>query len=299
MSYMAVTPEILADAAADVAGIGVAVRAASAAASIPTTGLLAAGADEVSAALAALFGAHAQGYQAVSVQVATFHQQFVRALTAAATSYAGAEAAAVSPLQVLLNVINAPTELLLRRPLIADGAPGGVVNGIGQPGGAGGLIFGNGGAGGSTTVAGGTGGAGGAAGLFGNGGAGGKGGPATATLIGGTGGSGGAGGMIFGAGGAGGPGGIGTLSAAGGTGGIGGNAGLFGTGGTGGMGGQGATGTTGTNPDQLPGPYLHAHDGANGTNGSDGKPGDAGVGPNQQVASARPAQTENLRSLEP
>nr|WP_223163860.1 PE family protein [Mycobacterium simiae] len=45
--------------------------------------MLAAGADEVSAAIAALFGTHGQAYQAyraLSAQAVAFHQQFVQLL---------------------------------------------------------------------------------------------------------------------------------------------------------------------------------------------------------------------------
>jgi hypothetical protein len=111
-----------------------------------------------------------------------------------------------SPLQTLgqdvLGVVNAPTEALLGRPLIGNGANG--APGTGQAGGPGGILFGNGGAGGSGAP-GQAGGAGGAAGLIGNGGAGGAGG------AGANGGSGGTGGMLFGNGGNGGSGGNGAL----------------------------------------------------------------------------------------
>jgi hypothetical protein len=43
--------------------------------------------------------------------VAAFHEQFTRALTASANSYAGAEATSIDELQ--LGLINAPTQLLL------------------------------------------------------------------------------------------------------------------------------------------------------------------------------------------
>lgn len=146
MSFVIATPEMVAAAAADLANIGSTVSAANATAAAPTIGMLAAGADEVSAAIAALFGAHAQAYQKLSAQAAAFHNQFVQALNAGANTYASAEAANVSPLQTLeqdlLGVINAPTELLLNRPLIGPGADGGTVNGVGQPGQAGGLLFG-------------------------------------------------------------------------------------------------------------------------------------------------------------
>ncbi|WP_139805354.1 PE family protein, partial [Mycobacterium intermedium] len=109
---------------------------AGSAAALPTTQVLAAGADEVSAAVAALFSGHAQAYQAVSSQAAAFHAHFVQMLQAGAGAYATAEAANASPMQQLLNAINAPTQTLLGRPLIGDGANG--VDGTGAARGAGG-----------------------------------------------------------------------------------------------------------------------------------------------------------------
>ncbi|WP_016719227.1 PE domain-containing protein, partial [Mycobacterium tuberculosis] len=49
MSFVSVAPEIVVAAATDLAGIGSAISAANAAAAAPTTAVLAAGADEVSA----------------------------------------------------------------------------------------------------------------------------------------------------------------------------------------------------------------------------------------------------------
>ncbi|WP_244603794.1 PE family protein, partial [Mycobacterium attenuatum] len=151
MLYLVAVPEALVAAAADVAGIGSLVGAANAAALAPKTDLLAAGGDEVSAAVAALFSRHAGEYQVLSQQVARFHAEFVRTLTGAGNAYAAAEAASATPLQTLVDdvlaVINAPTNLLLGRPLIGnghDGAPG-----TGAKGGAGGILIGNGGDGGS------------------------------------------------------------------------------------------------------------------------------------------------------
>jgi triacylglycerol lipase len=63
-----------------------------------TTGVLAAAEDEVSAAIAAMFSAHGQGYQALSSQAAAFHERFVQALTGATGAYAAAEAAGAAPL---------------------------------------------------------------------------------------------------------------------------------------------------------------------------------------------------------
>ncbi|QEX89627.1 hypothetical protein F6W99_00401 [Mycobacterium tuberculosis] len=84
MSFVVAAPEVVVAAASDLAGIGSAIGAANAAAAVPTMGVLAAGADEVSAAVADLFGAHAQAYQALSAQAALFHEQFVHAMTAGA-----------------------------------------------------------------------------------------------------------------------------------------------------------------------------------------------------------------------
>ncbi|WP_459797844.1 PE family protein, partial [Mycobacterium riyadhense] len=92
---------------------------------LPTAGVVAAAADEVSAAIAAIFGAHAQGFQALSSQAAAFHEQFVRALVAGAGSYAAADAVNAAPLQALeqgvLGAVNAPTQALLGRPIIGNG----------------------------------------------------------------------------------------------------------------------------------------------------------------------------------
>ncbi|MBN4678397.1 PE family protein, partial [Pandoraea nosoerga] len=120
-------------------------------------------------ALASLFSGHAVSYQQVAAQATALHDQFVQALTGAGGSYALTEAANVQ--QNLLNAINAPTQALLGRPLIGDGAVGTASSPDGQDGG---LLFGNGGDGGSVGAAptgignGGNGGNGG--GLFGAGG---------------------------------------------------------------------------------------------------------------------------------
>ncbi|WP_156767293.1 PE family protein, partial [Mycobacterium sp. E796] len=43
--------------------------------------MLAAGADEVSAALATLFSGHAQEFQALGAEAALFHQQFTQTMS--------------------------------------------------------------------------------------------------------------------------------------------------------------------------------------------------------------------------
>lgn len=205
MSFLIASPEALAATATYLTGIGSAINAANAVAAAPTTEILAAGTDEVSTAISALFGAHAQAYQALSAHVAAFHDQFVHTLTAGAGSYMAAEAAA-SPLQALqlelLNAINAPTLALLGRPLIGDGtdaAPGS--GGDGGAGGRAGAIGngGDGGNGGTSNTPGGSGGDGGNGGNAGLIGSGGNGGNAEIVISGGSvAGTGGNGGLLLG-----------------------------------------------------------------------------------------------------
>ncbi len=68
MSFVIVAPELMAMAAADLAGIESVLQAAHAAAATSTTQVLAAAGDEVSAAVAALFSAHGQEYQALNAK---------------------------------------------------------------------------------------------------------------------------------------------------------------------------------------------------------------------------------------
>ncbi|WP_272890651.1 PE family protein, partial [Mycobacterium marinum] len=128
LSYVTAAPEALAAAAGDLTGIGEALRAATAAAAPSTTSLVAAAGDEVSTAIATLFSEHAQSYQALSAQMAAFHDRFMNALAGAGGSYASAEAANATPLQTieqdLLGAVNAPTQVLFGRGLIGDGANG-------------------------------------------------------------------------------------------------------------------------------------------------------------------------------
>src|SRR3977135_276152 len=98
MLFVIAAPELVAAAAGDLASIGSTISAANAAAAAPTTGIVVAAQDEVSAVIAALVGSHAQEYQALSTQGAAFHEQFVQALNVGAGSYAATEAASASPL---------------------------------------------------------------------------------------------------------------------------------------------------------------------------------------------------------
>jgi PE family len=93
MSFVTTQPEALSAAAGNLQGIGSSISAQNAAAAAPTTGVVPAAADEVSALTAAQFAAHAQMYQAVSAQAAAIHEMFVNTLGTSAGSYAATEAA--------------------------------------------------------------------------------------------------------------------------------------------------------------------------------------------------------------
>ncbi len=121
MAYLITAPETLASTAADVQGIGSAISAAGANAAGPTTGLLAAADDEVSAAIANLFGAYGQEYHAVLSQAATFHNSFTQALAAAASAYAQAEAANAALVSGISNQLGAQMQALLGQTSIAAG----------------------------------------------------------------------------------------------------------------------------------------------------------------------------------
>ncbi|KQH79756.1 hypothetical protein AO501_13610 [Mycobacterium gordonae] len=255
MSFITVVPDVVAASALRLSGVSAGLIDANAVAAVATTDVLAAGVDEVSAAIAALFSSHGHQYQLLNAQADAWNARFMQTLSAASGSYAAAEASGAATLQTLeqdvLALINAPTNALLGRPLIGPGADGTTnAQGIGTPGGAGGILIGSGGNGGNSTAAGAAGGAGGAAGLIGTGGNGGSGG------WGALGGAGGTGGLLYGNGGwggAGGPVGIG---------GAGGNAILWGTGGGGGIGGELAAGGAGGS-----GGFLVGNGGGGGTGG--------------------------------
>jgi PE family len=93
MSFVTTQPELLGEAAGNLQGIGAAMTAGNAAAAPPTTGVVPAAADAVSALTAAQFAAHGQLYQAVSAQAAAIHEMFVSTLGVSAASYAETEAA--------------------------------------------------------------------------------------------------------------------------------------------------------------------------------------------------------------
>jgi PE-PPE domain/PE family len=119
MTSVLTDPQVMATAAADVAGLGSAINETTAAAAGPTTRVVAAAADEVSAATATLFSTYAQEHQAVINQALVFHGEFAQALAAAGNAYAEAEAAASGA----LGALTAPAQTLLA-PLTGSTATG-------------------------------------------------------------------------------------------------------------------------------------------------------------------------------
>src|SRR5690242_1381396 len=116
MSFVTTTPEAVAAACADLARIGTSITQANAAASAATTEIVVAGGDEVSEAIARLFGAFAQEYQALGAGAALFHDQFVQAIRTGAGAYSLAEAANTWP---LLQAVAEPARAWV-------GSPGGM-----------------------------------------------------------------------------------------------------------------------------------------------------------------------------
>jgi hypothetical protein len=108
MSFVIASPELVQGAAQDVAGIGSSLVQATSAAAGPTTGIVAAAEDEVSLALASLFGNVGHEFQAMSAQAQAFHAEFVSAMNASAAAYTSAEAAG----QSLMSAAAAPAQTL-------------------------------------------------------------------------------------------------------------------------------------------------------------------------------------------
>jgi hypothetical protein len=93
MSFVTALPAMLASAAGDLQNIGCAVAAGNCAAAAPTTGVVPAAADEVSALTAAHFAAHGVLYQELSAQATAIYELFVTTLGASGFEYAVTEAA--------------------------------------------------------------------------------------------------------------------------------------------------------------------------------------------------------------
>ena len=92
MSFVTTDPHALTAASGNMESIGCAMAANNATAAGPTTGVVPAAADPVSALTAAQFASHAQLYQTICAQAAAIHQQMVANLGSNAHAYAATEA---------------------------------------------------------------------------------------------------------------------------------------------------------------------------------------------------------------
>ncbi|TDK91057.1 PE family protein [Mycobacterium paragordonae] len=123
MSFVIAAPEQLQGAAEDLAGIRASLTDAAAAVAGPTTGIAAAAQDEISTAVASMFGSFGAEFQAVHTQAQAFGERFASSLGVAAGAYASAESAAsqalftntAANLQALQSAITANPAPLLRQ----------------------------------------------------------------------------------------------------------------------------------------------------------------------------------------
>src|SRR3954454_5809641 len=87
MSFLIAVPDELAAATSSLSDLGSSIRAANAAAAGSTRQVAAAAQDEVSAAIAALFGDVGQEYQALGARVSLFHYQVVQSVYGSGFAY--------------------------------------------------------------------------------------------------------------------------------------------------------------------------------------------------------------------
>lgn len=131
MSFVITTPDLVSTAAQDVATLHSTLTQATASAAAPTTGVIAAAEDEISAGVASAFSSFGQDFQAVSAQAHAFHEMFFNLLNTSAGSYLSAEAANVQ--QTLANSVETPAQALLGQPLIGTGGLSGLERTIAAP----------------------------------------------------------------------------------------------------------------------------------------------------------------------
>jgi hypothetical protein len=103
MSSLSIAPDVVAEASGTLGKLGSALRSANAAAASRTTAIAAPAADEVSTAITAVFGAHAQQFQALNAKAAAFNDEFANLLSGGAAQYVSAEVANAQ--QMLVNAV--------------------------------------------------------------------------------------------------------------------------------------------------------------------------------------------------
>jgi hypothetical protein len=143
MSYVIAAPDLVQSAAQDLAGMRASLAEAAASIAGPTTGVVPAAADEVSAAISALFGNFGQEFQALSAQAQAFHANFVGLMNAGAGAYVNTEFANAQ--QAVANAISGG----------GSGAAAGATPGAGSSGLLGGVLGGLTGSGGGSGLLGG------------------------------------------------------------------------------------------------------------------------------------------------
>ncbi|OBI46054.1 hypothetical protein A5706_30450 [Mycobacterium sp. E796] len=115
------------EAAEDLAGLGASLGDATVLAAGPTTRVVPAAADEVSAAISAMFAKFGQEFQGLSAQARAFHAEFVKLMNTSAGAYAGAEIANAE--QAVANVVNASGGAGAAQSVSAAGLLGGILGG--------------------------------------------------------------------------------------------------------------------------------------------------------------------------
>src|ERR1700739_1036975 len=93
VSFVIAAPDRVQGAAQNLGGIRASRAEAAAMVAAPTTGVVPAAADEVSAAISVLFGNFGQQFQTLSAQAQAFHAQFVSLMNAGAGAYVNTEIA--------------------------------------------------------------------------------------------------------------------------------------------------------------------------------------------------------------
>jgi len=93
MSFVIAAADLVQGAAQDLAGIHASLAEAASVVAGPTTGVVPAAADEVSAAISAMFGNFGQEFQLLSAQAQAFHAQFVSLMNAGVGAYVSTEVA--------------------------------------------------------------------------------------------------------------------------------------------------------------------------------------------------------------
>ncbi|GFG67389.1 hypothetical protein MKUB_48790 [Mycobacterium kubicae] len=139
MSFV-IAPEVVQAAATDLAGIRSAILEASQSIAASTTAVAPAAADEISEAIAAMFGGLGQEFQVLSAQAQAFHAEFVKVLNSGVGAYVQTEIANAE--QALANAFAPPAASVAPAASVLDGLLGG---GGGVLGTGGGLLGGTGG----------------------------------------------------------------------------------------------------------------------------------------------------------